>query len=302
MLTPSARRMLAAATAAFVAAVAVLPSAACGADGGFVLFGSDRPAAAVPAEQVFVHPITTPYYHEDSFVTSDVRAWFAYQDFQRGGVLDGGSAKDYAVQVRVPLTDSLQFVAYKDGYLDFDSGLTDDSGWNDVAAGLKWSFLQDWEHQLHAAVGVGYQFPVGDPSVLQNDNEVRTWASVNKGFGKLHLGATVNALWHFGREDPLGDSDRFIWNLHADYFVADWFSPVVEVNGFHSFNDGNEVVQVSGLDVANLGGGEDVVTLGLGGEFRLGRRWAARVAYELPLTAGEQLYGSRVTASLVLSF
>jgi hypothetical protein len=268
----------------------------------FVLFGNPNPAAEVPAEQRFVHPVTDPYYHEDSFVTSDVRAWFVYHDFPQGGVIKGGTAKDYAVQVRLALTEQLQIVAYKDGYLDFDSGLTNDSGWNDVAAGLKWNFLQDWEDQLHAAVGVGYELPVGDPSVLQNDDELRLWASVNKGFGPLHLGATVNGIWHLGSQDALGDSDRLIWDLHADYFVNRWFSPVVEVNGFHTFNKGNEVVGFSGLDVGNLGGGDDVVTLGLGSEFRPIDDLAFRVAYELPLTNGDQLYGYRVTASLVFSF
>lgn len=285
-----------------VAGLGLVASSTFAQHADFVLFGTPNPAAKVPAEQKFVAPLTTPYYHEDSFITSDVRAWFAYHDFPNGGAIDGGSAKVYAVQLRLALTDRLQLVAYKDGYVDFDAGLTNDSGWNDVAAGLKWNFLQDWENQFHAAVGVGYEFPIGDPSVLQNDDEIRVWASVNKGFDKLHLGGTINVTFPIGGEDALGDSTRLIWNLHADYYVCEWFSPVVELNGIHSIDDGDEVVPFSGIDVANLGGGDDVVTLGIGAEIRATENIAVRAAYELPLTSGDDLYGYRWTASIVYSF
>lgn len=269
----------------------------------FVLIGDSAPESKVAPEQKFVHPLTTPYYHEDSFVTSDVRAWFVHHDFPSAGVIDGGYARDYAVQLRLAITPQLQLVAYKDGYLDFDAGLLDDAGYNDIAAGLKWNFLQDWENQMHAAVGVGYELPLGDPGILQNDDEIRAWASFNKGFDKLHLGGTVNVLFPVGDEDALGDSTRLIWNLHADYYVNEWFSPVIEASGFHVLDRGEEVVPFSGVDVLDLGGGGDVITLGFGAEVRPMDNLAVRCAYELPLTDDDNdLYGWRITASVVYSF
>lgn len=269
----------------------------------FVLFGdSNKEAANATAEQTFVHPLTSPYYHEDSFVTSDIRAWYVYHSVPGGSTLDGGNVNVAALQLRLALTDQIQLVAYKDGYTWIDTGLAEESGWNDIAAGLKWNFIQDWEHQFHMAVGAGYQFPWGDDDVLQDDSVWRVWASVNKGFGKVHLGATVNGLFGDNSDDGLGSSDYLVWNLHADYYLTEKFSPVLEFNGYHTFSEGNVVIPESGIDVANLGGGDDVITMGLGGEFRFTEQLAARAAYEFPLTSNEDIFGWRLTFSVVFSF
>lgn len=274
--------------------------------GTTVLFGEGSAAGLeLPAERRAVHPISAPYFHEDSFVTSDLRAWYVNHQFPGNSPIGGGSADVYALQIRAALTESLQLVAYKDGYVDISSGAVDDSGMNDLAAGLKWAFLQDWERDLHAALGVGYELGTGDEEVLQEDEEARVWASLNKGFERLHLGATVNGLFAMGSEDALGDSDRLTWHLHADWYAHPAFSPVVEFNGYHTLSEGdNTPLPFSGVDVANLGGGEgeDVVTAALGVEVRPGAGLGLRAAYESPLTDNEDLFGYRWTASLVWGF
>lgn len=271
-----------------------------------VLFGEqDRAGLELPVERQAVHPVTSPYYHEDSFITTDVRAWYLVHSFPGNSPIGGGDATVFAVQVRAALTESLQLVAYKDGFADFDSGLIDDSGLMDLGAGLKWAFLQDWETDTHAALGLGYELGIGDEEVLQDDDEVRVWGSFNRGFDRLHLGANVNYLAAVGSEDALGDSDRLSWHMHADYYVNSTFSPVLELNGYHTLSDGDNVaVPFSGADVANLGGGEDedVITAGLGFEVRSGGLGAFRVAYESPLTDNEDLFGYRWTASVVFGF
>lgn len=272
----------------------------------FVLFSdAERSLAEIEPHRKAVHPVTSPYYHEDSFVTSDVRAVFIYHDFPKSTTIAGGNAKVYAAQVRLALTDQLQFVAYKDGYADFDSGLVSDDDWMDIAAGVKWKFLEDWDNDLHAAVGLGYEISLGDDEVLQQDDEVRVWGSVNKGFEELHLGGTLNLIIPVGGEDALGDSTRLIWNAHADYYLCDWFSPLVELNGYHTLDEGdNTPLNFSGVDVANLGGGqsEDVITVGVGGEVRVCPGFAVRGAYESPLTKNDDLFGYRWTFSAVFSF
>lgn len=268
----------------------------------FVLIGEPAQGADVAAEHRFVHPVTTPYFHEDSFVTSDVRLWYAYHKFPGSGVIDGGDANVYAAQIRLAITNQIQLVAYKDGYTNFDSGLVDDGGWNDIAAGIKWNFLQDWQNQFHMAAGIGYEFSVGDDEALQDDSELRLWVSANKGFDRLHLGGTLNVFFGEDKSDGLGNSDHLIWNIHLDYYVCSWFSPVLEFSGFHVLDRGTEVVPFSGLDVTNLGGGEDVVTVGFGVELRPTSCLAVRAAYEIPLTSKEDLYGYRLTLSAVLSF
>ncbi len=60
----------------------------------------------------------------------------------------------------------------------------------------------------------------------------------------------------------------------------------------------------NGLDLANLGGNEDedALSYGLGGEFRLQRDLAVRLAYEGPLSNNQDLWGYRWTASAVWRF
>lgn len=52
----------------------------------------------------------------------------------------------------------------------------------------------------------------------------------------------------------LGNSDTFTWHLHADYQVCKYFSPVLEVNGYHvtSNDTGNDgiVTRVQRVDIA----------------------------------------------------
>lgn len=268
-----------------------------------VLFGDPNPAGeGVPPEQVAVHPVTGPYHHEDAFVTSDIRAWFVYHEFPTDLALGGGKAYTPAVQVRLALLPDLQFVAYKDGWLFIDTPALEDDGLVDIAAGLKYAIVQDFESQFHWAVGAGYELAVGDKDVLQDDDEVRLWTSVNKGFDRLHLGGTFNVFFAPNRAQDNGD--RISWHVHADYYVNEWLSPVVEVNGYHMIRSGTSAFAFHGADVLNLGTGEGdaVVTLALGGEFRFIEALGLRGAVEFPLTGDSGLYEWRLTTSAVFSF
>lgn len=286
----------------FTGAVLGLAAATASAQhASFVLIGEPNPDAASAApEHRFVHPVTSPYFHEDSFVTSDVRAWYVYHNFP-DSVL-GGEAHVVAAQLRLAITKDIQLVAYKDGYTFLDTDPIDEDGWNDVAAGIKWNFLKDFKNQFHASVGVGYEFPWGQSKVLQNDDEVRVWGSVNKGFGPFHFGGTANAF--FAMDDDV-NGDYMSWHVHADWYSCKWFSPVVEVNGYHFFNDADAPLGISLVDVTNSGGGDDVITLGIGGELRpfdAKPDLTLRAAWETPLTDETDVYGWRITASAVYSF
>jgi hypothetical protein len=284
--------------------VALLAGTAHAQHAKFVLFGDPAEGGAnQPKEERFVHPVTAPFFHENSFVTSDARAWFIYHDFPDDVLIGGGDAYAGALQLRLAITNQIQFVAYKDGFINFDTPLVDDSGWFDVGAGLKWNFWQDWENNFHAAIGAGYEFPWGDAKVLQNDDEIRFWASVDKGFGKLHLGGTLNFFIPPGNDDSgLGENDRLSWHVHADYWVCEWFSPVVEFNGYHIIDGDDSPLDFQGIDVGNFGSDDPVVTVGLGFEVRPLEPLALRTAFELPLTSEDDLYGWRLTASVVFSF
>lgn len=271
----------------------------------FVLFGDPDPAfAEQPKEQTFVHPCTAPYFNENSFITTDLRLWYVYQKFDGDAPLGDGHAQVAAAEVRVALTDRLQLVAYKDGYMWIDSDNLEEDGWNDVAAGLKWNFYRDVPGQFHMAVGAGYQFPWGDADVLQNDSELRFWYSIDKGFDRLHFGATLNALLGVDEDDRWGQSDRLHWDLRADYRLTDWFSPVVELNATHSLDDRDATLPFQGGDVGNFGRGEDdpIFTAGAGGELRPFESVFFRAMWETQVNQEDNLYDWRVTLSVVIAF
>lgn len=272
------------------------------AQGAFVLFGEEGKAPE-PSEK-FVRPISAPYLHEDSFVTTDVRAWYAKHHFNSDTI--GGEADLGAAQFRLALTKSLQFVAYKDGYLSFDDTLGDESGFTDVGAGIKWAFYQDWENRFHLAVGAGYEFPVGSDDILQDTATLRLWGSWNKGFGRLHLGGTVNYLnANNTGENTFGNADSISAHLHADYYLTSWLSPVVEVNGYFVTDEGPGRAPFSGVDVVSVAGGEGepAITGAFGFELRpFERPVAFRGAYETELTDNRTLFGHRWTVSAVYEF
>jgi hypothetical protein len=291
--------------ASFLIAAAGVTSGAWAQHASFVLFGQPNEAAAsATVYEKAVHPISSPYHHEDAFITSDVRAWFAYHDFPSDIALGGGHAMTAAVQARLALTDRLQLVAYKDGYLWIDTPAMDEDGWVDVAAGLKYAIVQDFESQFHWAAGGGYEIALGDEEVLQDDDEFRVWTSVNKGFDRLHLGGVVNYFVAPDSDEGAGNSDRLSWHLHLDYAVCEWFSPVLEINGFHVTDAGTSTLPFHGADVLNLGtgAGDPVITMAPGFEVRPMENLGLRAAFEFPLTDNEDIYGSRLTLSAVYSF
>jgi hypothetical protein len=274
----------------------------------FVLFGKNMPRSA--PENTFVSPISAPYFHEDAMVTTDVRAWHVSHAFDADTI--SGATQDVAItalQLRLALTPRLQFVAYKDGYTSFEGplpGAEEREGWNDLAAGLKWAFFQDPDQQLYAAVGVGYEIGIGEKDVLQDTEDYRIWASINKGMGRLHLGANINHLLAEDRNDGLlGSADMVTVHLHADYFFHPMISPVVEVNAYFVTNAGEPGLPFSGVDAGSLGGGEDedTYTGAFGLELRpAGPDLGLRVAYETELSDNVTLFGDRWTFSAIYRF
>jgi hypothetical protein len=285
---------------------ATLSSFANAQGSNFVLLGSS--SEKIPAEKKTVRPLTAPFFNEDAFITTDVRGWFVHHQL---GELDG-NLEITALQARLAITENFQVLAYKDGYANFSEDITDegDEGWEDLGLGIKWALFQDVGSQLFLAVGAGYEFGVGDDQVFQDTDEYRFWVSANKGFGRLHFGATANyVIAADGKYDGIaGNADLLTIHLHADYFVSKWFSPVVEVNGYfvQEANSSNGGTNFSGVDAVSVNGGDDddTITYALGFELRpLGESLGLRTAYETQLNNSEDsLFGYRWTFSAVYEF
>ena len=172
----------------------------------------------------FYNPVGQPLYFETPFNNSGVRFLFLHHEFSDGSPLAGGDLNIVAVQARIAITERLGFIATKDGYSWLDAGaLPEESGWNQLAAGLKYAFYVDREADFVATAGARLMLVTGEDKVLQSDTEeLSPFISVAKGFDRLHL--IGNVTYRFPFDDDKGNQ-VLMWGLHADYEVIDGLAP-----------------------------------------------------------------------------
>ena len=249
----------------------------------------------------FHEPLGQPIYFESPFNDTGVRFLYLKHEFSDQSTLQGGDVTIYALQARLAITERLAFIATKDGYSILDSGLVDDEGWNDLAAGFKYVALADREEQLVVTPGIRYQAENGHRGILQGfADEFSPFVSVAKGFDDLHTLANVTL------RVPLdGDEGNTVghWDLHVDYDLNPGsnavVAPLLEVHGVHYLDDGALAVDVGGLDYTNLGSQpqEDFVCwAGVGARVEIDTKWEVGLCYEFALTdPDDDIMDTRIT-------
>jgi hypothetical protein len=234
----------------------------------------------------------------------------------------GGDVEVYALQLEFALNDRLSIVATKDGYVDINSDavLSNESGFANLGAGLKYAFLLDPVAGNALSGTVTFELPTGNSDVFQGEGD----GSVNL----ILSGLKMVDDWQFaggtGLILPFSDEQSTSsWvSLHASYEVVPWFIPLVEVNWFHVLDAGDgagnfagqvggavpAVVEFEGGDFFNLGASNsvknrDFVTAAIGFRSQLTKSLDLGLAYEIPLTDEEDsLMEERVTLDLVWKF
>jgi hypothetical protein len=298
---------------------------------GSVAIDTSAPAPTASGD-AFAHarrPITNPTLFDLALPTTNLHPIFIYHSLPDsvnttvGPVPVGGDVQVYALQLEFAINERLSIVAGKDGYVDInpDSGpLSNQSGFANIAAGLKYAFILDPVAGNALSGTVSFEFPTGNRDVFQGEGD-----------GTLNLllsGLKMVDAWQFagggGFVIPISDqqSTSSWMSAHASYEVCSWFIPLVEINWFHvldagdgrpAFNDqAGGVVPViaefEGGDFFNLGASNatenrDFVTAAIGFRSRLTESVDLGLAYELPLTNDEDsLMKERVTLDLVWKF
>jgi len=255
----------------------------------------------------FYNPVGNPLYFESPLIQTQARLLFIHHEFSDGSQVQGGDLNVYALQVRVALTDSIAFIATKDGISDLNAGiLPQDSGWNDLAVGLKWAFVADREKDLVATLGFRWMFDNGDDGVLQSGvNEFSPFISMAKGWDKFHLMANVT-----GRMPTNSDDGNYVlqWDLHLDYEVLPGIAPILELHGLHYLSDGERfALSVGGLDYTNLGSndvaGSTVVWFGAGARIKFTPHASLGATYEYALTnINADIMEQRITVDFELTW
>jgi hypothetical protein len=253
-----------------------------------------------------ISPVANPLFFESAFIQSEVRPIFAYHEIDDGFV--GGFARVYALQLRYAVTERLAIIATKDGYIQLEPAVPGlvDSGWADIAAGVKYALIDDRENEFILTPGMKFEFTTGQSDVFQGngDGEFNIFVSAAKGFGNLHLSGSGG----FRIPVDMGAENAFLhYSLMVDYYTCKWFIPFAGLNGMTVLSDANALpFNVEGFDLINFGSsnasGFNQIVLTAGFRSRL-CEWAdLGFAYESSVTTPRGLFDTRYTADFIVRF
>ncbi len=268
-----------------------------------------------------ISPVANPIYFEDPRVTSELRPIFMQHwlperfDFNGGSVALDGEVRVYALQIRYALTEKLGLIATKDGYIEFKpkGALANNHsyGFADLAAGLKYTLVDDAENQLLITPGFTITLPTGDDEVFQGDGdgEWNLFVSAAKGYDAFHV------MGNLGFRIPNNFDDQTAqahYSLQLDYRTCDYFIPFVVLNGWTILSEGNDrllgavPLNTEMYDLINFGstdaGGRTQITLGAGFRSQLTKDVDLGVAYEAGVTSLQGIFDSRLTVDMILRF
>lgn len=258
----------------------------------------------------FITPVSNPVFFEDPRAVTELRFLFINQLLPEDlPLVRGGDFQVYAMQVRVALTESLSFIATKDGFITLqpDEVIPNEQGFADVALGLKYTWLRDPEAGYVAAVGLTYEIDLGSHRVLQGHGD-GIWQPFFTGGIEVLPG--LHYLTAFGFRLPNNtnkNTQSFWWSHHLDYQFCENLYPLVELNWYHYLRSGNRLpLNFDGLDLVNLGSadvaGHDIITLALGLRHKISESCQLGCAYEFPITQREDILDQRLTVDLIVRY
>ncbi|BCX46934.1 hypothetical protein HAHE_08420 [Haloferula helveola] len=313
-----------------LAATALVGALATVATAGTVMIEPSTPVATTGGFEKARRPISNPTLFDLALPTTNVHPIYMHHslpsrvDTTLGPLPMGGDVQIFALQFEIAFTERLSLVATKDGYVDLNPqavGLwTEQSGFANIAAGLKYAFIYDPESSCAVSGTATYEFPTGNHDVYQGEGNgvlnlilsgVKLWDDF-----QLAGGAGVRLPF-----DGQQSTNSFV-SLHASYEVVPWFIPLVEVNWHHVLSTGNGrpnyfsqalgltpvVATFEGNDLLNFGAANasqnrDLVTAAIGFRSRITDSIDAGIAYEIPLTDEQSsIIDDRVTVDLVWTF
>lgn len=254
----------------------------------------------------FISPMTNPVFFEDPRTLTEARFIFLNHNLPAG--LGGNSVQVFAMQVRAALTERLSIIATKDGLIYTQSPVLD-SGYADIAAGLKYNLYRDPRCGRLLSTGFTFEAPTGSNKSLQGNG--------NGEFNFFTTGGTriLNGRGHFlsatGLRAPADDNLEnrlWYWSNHLDMQLGS--RPIyafTEVNWYNYLSSASAfALPVEGGDIFNLGSpgitGNDLVTQAVGLKAKPKSNIETGIAYEFPLTEREGLMADRLTLDFIVRY
>ncbi len=279
----------------------------------------------------FEMPISQPFLFEDPFITTGIYPYYVWHEFPTDSALGGGDAHILAVQARVAITDRLAFIATKDGYAWYNPDnplLRDETGWYNIAAGLKYALIQRPEDNFILSTALKMEFPTGSKSVFEGAGSSVLFIpqiSAAWGWNKLHLIGDVGGM--AGTDSDI-HSSQFFFHAYADYTVHKHFQPWIQFSGQHIIGSGagerpvrlaggGEIDMATaiaalgldgfeGVDVQNYGnpdvGGNFISVFAVGTHIPINQHFTLSVGWEMPITSRQDIHEQRVTTAVRMEF
>lgn len=291
--------------------------------------GSTASAAGEGPFDRYIRPLSNPVYSIDPRNETTVRVVHLRQRLPSriktnlGKVPLDGDMDVTALQLTYAFNERFSIVAEKTGYIDFNPNktLTDETGWADYGAGVKYAFIYDPDSKFILSSRLFVEFTQGNGNVFQGNGDGNITPSLHflKGFDKLQLVGGAGVTIPIDSDE---ESTVFFNSWHASYEVTPWFFPLIELNHFRviSAGDGDNglvssIVEFEGGDLINFGASSgmsnrDIVTMAIGSRFRVlndtfdfMKNMDIGVAYEVPLTnKNANLMDDRWTFDMVFYF
>ena len=303
-----------------LATLAAMPLTTTALAGDMVIIPQGSVTDAGRSLKSAIPSITNPTLHELAVPQTRMHAMVINHQtpdqVKAGGnlVAVGGDVNIVALQLEYALNDRLSIIASKDGYIDFNpstaSPFTDQTGFANIAAGLKYAFIYDEANDFAASVALQLELPTGNRDVFQGrgDGNVLLTFSALKLMGNWQFsGATgINVPFDSDEEALTGFA-----SAHVSYQLTERFTPIFEINFYHTLNAGERgsvPTDFEGGGFFNFGSpngevNENIVTAALGARYKINESLSLGAAYEVPLTEEEENFmDSRITLDFVYKF
>jgi hypothetical protein len=266
--------------------------------------GKEEASATTPTswKDHTISPVASLICFEDPIIRNELRPAFIYHRMDDGFITGGGDAYLTGVQLRLALTDRLQFIVNKGGYAWINpnpnvKGKSD--GWANVVTGLKYVLVDSEQDQLILTPGISYELPFGDEAIYHGtgDGIINIFASAMKGFGDFHL---TGYAGYQQAVDTAASSSLLQFNLQADYWVHRYFIPFIAVSSWTVTQAGSAFpLSSEGYDLINFGSsgakGTTQATVGIGFRSRIQENVDLGIAYQKAVASPEGLFDDRIT-------
>ena len=250
-----------------------------------------------------ISPVSNMLYFEDPILRNELRPAFIYHRIDDDFITGGGEAFLAGAQLRFNVTDRLQLIANKGGYLWIDPEVGPKrSGWANLVVGAKYVAIDSEENQFIFTPGITYEIPLGEREIFHGtgDGIVNVFASAEKGWGDFHL---TGYAGYQQALDTDANSSIFQFNVQADYWVNRYFIPFVTYSSWTVTDAGNAFpINSEGYDTINFGAsgadGETQATVGLGFRSRVADNMDLGIAYQWAVLSPEGLFDDRITVDV----